>query len=202
MLFKENAMAGPSKLNLKIYQGSTFRETLRWESSTKVYVPITQITKTAPVVVTAAAHGLKAGWRCKVTGVSGMKEINMSDYATSTGVTTDTVTFNQINATGYTTYTSGGILEYNQPVDLTGFSARMQIRAKLDDATVIKELTTTNGGIIIDNTNSTITVLISATDTAALTFSNGVYSLELVSSGGEVTALIAGTISLVKEVTR
>jgi hypothetical protein len=42
-------MTAPTKANLKIYQGSTFREVFRWESYTKVYVPITGISKTAPV---------------------------------------------------------------------------------------------------------------------------------------------------------
>ena len=35
----------PAKINYKIYQGSTFQETLRWESETKTYVPISAITK-------------------------------------------------------------------------------------------------------------------------------------------------------------
>lgn len=196
-------MASPAKLNIKIYQGSTFEETLRWETNTKVYTPITNITKTAPVVITAANHGAPQGWRVLVTGVGGMKEINsFTEYLTATAVDTNTVTINSVNATGYTTYTSGGILEYNQPVNLTGYSARMQIRQKLDDTTVIKELTTVNGGIVLDNTLKTIKMVISATDTAAFTFTSGVYSLELVSSGGQVTTLVSGSVALVKEVTR
>lgn len=195
-------MASPIKLNFKLYQGSTFRETLRWESSEKVYAPITMITKTAPIVVTAVAHGLPVGWRTKIVGALGMKEANTSDPIITSAVTTDTVTFNQINALNYTAYTGGGVLEYNKPVNLAGFTARMQIRSKLEDTVVIKELTTQNGGIIIDNTTKTIQLYMTATDTAALTFSTGVYSLELVSGSGEVTQLITGTITLVKEVTR
>lgn len=195
-------MAGPTKLNFKIYQGSTFRETFRWESSEKVYAPITMISKTAPMVVTATSHGAPVGWRVKISGALGMKEANTSDYIISSAVTGDTVTFNQINALNYTTYTGGGVLEYNKPVDLTGFTGRMQIRQKLEDTNFIKELTSQNGGVIINNTTKTIQLYMSATETAALSFQTGVYSLELVSSGGEVTQLIAGNISLVREVTR
>jgi hypothetical protein len=196
-------MASPTKLNLKVYQGSTFRETLRWESALKVYSPITNISKSAPMIVTAAGHGIPVGWRAKINGALGMKEANTGDtYLTTSEVTTNSVTFNAINALNYTTYTGGGVLEYNQPVDLAGYTARMQIRAKLDDTAVIKELTTTNGGIIIDNTAKTIQMYISATDTAALSFQNAVYSLELVGSGGEVTQLVNGTLTLVREVTR
>lgn len=195
-------MASPTKLNLKVYQGSTFRETLRWESAEKVYAPITMISKTAPMVVTATSHGLPPGWRTKIVGALGMKEVNNPEYIITSSVTTDTVTFNEVNALGYSTYTGSGVLEYNKPVNLTGFTGRMQIRAKIDDSTIIKELTSLNGGVIINNTDKTIQLYMSAADTAVLNFQTGVYSLELVSSGGEVTQLIAGSISLVKEVTR
>jgi hypothetical protein len=195
-------MANPVKLNFKVYQGSTFREVLRWESSTKTYVPITGVSKTAPVVITAVAHGAPVGWRCKITGVGGMKELNDSEnYRTITAKTADTVTLNAINATGYNTYTSGGVLEYNTPVDLAGYTARMQIRGSLDSANVIQELTTANGGVILDNTLKTITILLTATQTAALTFNSAVYSLELVTTA-DVYTFCTGSLTLVKEITR
>jgi len=195
-------MAAPVKLNFKVYQGATFREVFRWESSTVTYVPITQVTKTAPVVVTAAAHGLPLGWRARVTGCGGMKEINDTEnYRVCTARTTDTVTFNSVNATGYTTYTSGGVLEYNTPVPLSGYTARMQIRSSLTSTAVIQELTTANSGIAIDTTYSTITLLLTAAQTAALTFTTAVYSLELV-SGVEVIPFCTGTLTLVQEITR
>lgn len=194
-------MTSPVKLNLKIYQGSTFRQVLRWESSTKVYVPITNISKSAPVVITAANHAAPLGWRVKVVGAGGMKEINALDYQTVTDKTTDTVTLNQVNSLGFTTYTSGGVLEYNQPVALNGYTARMQIRAKLDSDTVLHSLTTENGGILLDNANKTITMYIADETTQTFTFKAAVYDLELI-SGGEVTALASGSITLVREVTR
>lgn len=194
-------MTSPVKLNLKIYQGSTFRQVLRWESSTKVYVPITNISKSAPVVITAASHAAPLGWRVKVVGAGGMKEINQLDYQTVTDKTTDTVTLNQVNSLGFTTYTSGGVLEYNQPVPLNGYTARMQIRAKLDSDTVLHSLTTENGGILLDNTNKTITMYIADETTQTFTFKAAVYDLELIIAG-EVTALASGSITLVREVTR
>ncbi len=195
-------MAAPVKLNLKVYQGATFRETLRWESGTKVYKPISGITKTAPVVITATAHGIPAGWRAKVSNVLGMTEINSGDnYYTITEVAANTVTINAVNAFGFKDYISGGVLEYNQPVELAGLTGRMQIRGKITDAEYILELTTENGGIIIDDTAKTITIVLTAVQTAALTFASAVYSLELV-SGSEVTPFLNGSISLEKEVTR
>lgn len=196
-------MTTPIKLNFKIIQGSTFNQVLRWESATKVYKTISGITNSAPVVINCTAHNIPVGWRARVTNVLGMKEINSgsNDYYTVTDTTTNTVTFNSVNSLGFGAYTSGGVLEYNQPIDLAGYTARMQIRAKLDDATIIQELTTANGGIVIDNTTKTITLTISATDTSAFTFSSAVYSIELV-NGSVVTPFAGGTTTLVKEVTR
>lgn len=197
-------MAAPAKLNYKVYQGSTFHEIFRWESSTKAYVPITQITKTAPVVITAPAHGLVPGWRARVTNVAGMKEINSAtsdSYYTISEVTTDTVTINSVNAIAFTAYTSGGVLEYNEPVDLTGYTARMQIREKITSTEVIDTLTTETGEIIITPAENTIEIKLSATRTAAYTFNSAVYSLELVKAG-VVIPFIAGSLALQREVTR
>lgn len=191
----------PSKLNFKVYQGSTFSETLRWESATKVYVPITNITKTAPMVVIATDHGVPPNWRTKISGVQGMKEANTADYVLATGVTPNTLTYNSVNALNYTAYTSGGVLEYNQPVDLSQYTARMQIREKVSSATVIKELTSSAGDIVIDNTAKTITIKISAADTALFTFKSAVYSLELVNAD-VVVPFIYGNLTLEVEVTR
>lgn len=196
-------MTTPAKINFKIYQGSTFAEVLRWESSTKTYIPITAIDKSAPLVVTAPAHGVPPEWRVKFTNIVGMTDLNSNDnYYQVTSVTTDTLTINSVNSLGFKAYTSGGIVEYNTPINLAGYTARMQLRSNLSSPDVITELTTENGGIVINNTTKTITLNISATDTGAFTFSSAVYSLELISSGGQVTPFCSGTFTLTKEVTR
>lgn len=194
-------MAAPVKYNFKVYQGSTFRETVRWESSVKSYIPISNISKSAPMVITAPSHGVPPGWRVRVTGTQGMKELT-SEYLIATETTTDTLTFNSVNSSNYTTYVGGGILEYNQPFNLSGYVARMQIRQKLDDSNYLIELKTQDGSIQINNTLKTIVLSMSATTTAALNFNTAVYSLELEGSGGDVYPLMSGTVSLVKEVTR
>jgi hypothetical protein len=182
-------MTAPTKINFKVYQGSTFNETLRWESATKVYVPITAIPSTAPLTVTAAAHGMLLGWRAKISGVVGMTELNALDYLIATGTTADSITFNAVNPVGYKSYISGGVLEYNAPHSLTGITARMQIREKLSSTTFIDELTTENGKIVISDVNKTITLALSATVTTAYTFKTAVYSLELINASAVVTPL-------------
>lgn len=195
-------MSVPVKLNLKIYQGSTFQQILRWESATKVYVPIISIAKSAPVIINAPNHNIPVGWRTKITNVAGMKEINSLDvYHVVTETTASTVVLNQVNSLGYTAYTNGGVLEYNQPVDLAGYTARMQIRPKLESTTVIHELTTQNSGIVIDNVLKTITLIIPDEITATFNFVTAVYNLELIKAG-EVRNFAVGNIGLQLEVTR
>lgn len=198
-------MTAPAKLNYKLYQGSTFSEVLRWETATKVYKPITNIVKAAPMIITATAHGVVADWRVRITNITGMKELTAlvaKDYLLPSSVTEDTLTFNSVNSLGFSNYVSGAVLEYNQPVDLTGYTARMQIREKVESAAVLHELSTTLGNIVLDNTAKSITLVIPASTTATFNFNSAVYSLEMVSSAGQVTQLITGTFTLVKEVTR
>jgi hypothetical protein len=65
----------------------------------------------------------------------------------------------------------------DSPVDFTGSTARLQVREKYSSADTLIELTTENGGIELGD-NGSIQLSISATDTAELSFSRGVYDLE------------------------
>lgn len=88
------------------------------------------------------------------------------------------------------------------PVDLTGYTARMQIRADIASPTVLHELTTENGGITLGGATGQIDLYISAAATAAFAWQAGVYDLELVAPNGDVTRLIEGTVQVSREVTR
>lgn len=90
------------------------------------------------------------------------------------------------------------------PVNLTGYSARMQVRPSLTSDEITLELTSTNGEITFPSPLSSgkILITVAATDTADLAASKGVYDLELESSGGVVTRLLQGSFTIVAEVTR
>ena len=95
------------------------------------------------------------------------------------------------------TYKESGVA-----VNLTGYTARMQVRSTLESASTVVELTTANGRIALGGAAGTITLTISATDTAALTAGRGVYDLELVSGSGIVTRLLQGVATISRNVTR
>lgn len=193
--------------DLAVQQGKTFSMVLRWESEPVIYRPITAIQQTAPVRMMVDTTGLPDGWRCAVTNVKGMTEINAEannlkdkDFKPVKVVDANTLEINEVNAAGFKAYASGGILQFNTPVVLTGYTARLAIKDKVG-GTVLHSLTTENTGIVINTSANTITLAISATDTAAFAWKKAVYDLEMVSASGVVTALISGSITVSKEVT-
>lgn len=88
------------------------------------------------------------------------------------------------------------------PVNLTGCTARMQIRKEIANATPYVTLTTENGGIELGGVAGTITLIITPTATAAFTWTAGVYDLEIVFSPTDVRRLVYGPVTVSPEVTR
>lgn len=88
------------------------------------------------------------------------------------------------------------------PVDLTGCTARMQVREEIASPVVLLELTTANGGIVLGGTAGTVRKFMSATETAAIQWTAGVYDLEIEFPDATVRRLMSGGVSVSKEVTR
>jgi hypothetical protein len=88
------------------------------------------------------------------------------------------------------------------PVNLTGATARLQVRSDIDSPDVLLELTTENGGIQLGGAAGTVRRYMNATGTAALTWTEGVYDMEIIFADGSVRRLLAGNASVSREVTR
>lgn len=185
-----------------IQKGDTYSVPLCWEDDYIVYKAISGITKAAPAVVTATAHGVPDGWRVAVVSVKGMTQINAEldskgkpkTYHLATVLTANTIELNDVNASDYGAWTSGGSVQYFAPVDLAGFTARMKIRTKIGGtllaSTELADAPLNILTVTVDNATKLITIGISATNTAAIAWSKGVFDLEMVSSGGTVTKII------------
>lgn len=87
-------------------------------------------------------------------------------------------------------------------VDLTSYTARMQIRATQSSETILIDLTTENGGIALGGAAGTISLVITNDVTEAIDWAKGVYDLELVSPSGYPTRLVEGIVKVRDEVTR
>jgi len=89
------------------------------------------------------------------------------------------------------------------PVDLTGCTARAQIRATVTSPDVLYAMTTApDGGITLGGTAGTITIDIDEPTTAGFTWKTAVYDLEIVFANGKVRRLLQGGVSVSPEVTR
>ena len=92
--------------------------------------------------------------------------------------------------------------EPSTPVNLAGFTAKMQIRSKPESKALILELSTTNGRIVLNEATGSIRLFISATDSALLSVCDkAVYDLELY-NGAVTTRILQGNVIISPEVTR
>ena len=87
------------------------------------------------------------------------------------------------------------------PVDLTGLTGRMQIRQTKADATVVMELTTSNGRLAFGGDTGVVTMTLTAAETETI-LTDGVYDLEFVTSATSAARWLEGLVILSKEVTR
>ena len=87
------------------------------------------------------------------------------------------------------------------PVNLTGYTGRMQVRSSFASDTAILSLTS-GSGITLGGTAGTILINATAATTAGVATGQYVYDLELVSGGSAVTRLIQGTFLVDPEVTK
>jgi|TARA_R110000823_G_scaffold206862_1_gene337556 hypothetical protein len=100
--------------------------------------------------------------------------------------------------------------ENGSPVDLTGYDVRMQIRSTYG-SDILASLTSGSGDFVISvpvdaaegvTDKNQIKLTISASHTAAYTFDQALYDIELESGTGVVTRLLQGKIKLSREVTK
>lgn len=173
---------------ITIVKGSTYRDVLRWASGDCVFKACT-IQATAPLRLTCTAHGIPDGW---YVYVEGSKDIPEATQYPVKVIDADTLEISCLNGTKFKT--GSAVVRFNDPVDLTGYTAAMQIKDKVG-GTVL--LTPT---ITVDNTTKTITREISATATAAITWKKGVFDLEM-SNAGFVIKIDSGTVAVQSEVT-
>lgn len=86
--------------------------------------------------------------------------------------------------------------------NLTGYTAKMQIRATAAATAVLQELSSVNGKISLGGNLGTIDLHLTALETASYSWSTAVYDLELIAPSGDVYRLVEGGVTVSPEVTR
>jgi hypothetical protein len=94
------------------------------------------------------------------------------------------------------------VLSDGLPVDLTGWSARMQIRPTLDSDEVLGDYTTENGMLIVGD--GTVAIRIPSSETEDYEWESGVYDLEIVTPAPDSDAIriLQGWVACTPQVTR
>lgn len=88
------------------------------------------------------------------------------------------------------------------PLDLTGYTGAAQLRKTAGDPAPALDLSTQNGGIIIDGPAGKITMYAPSVDTEKLVADKYVYDLEITDTQGDVSRLVEGIITISKGITR
>ena len=204
-------MGAPS-VDIAIVQGKTFEFVYRYADSELVYLPIEAMLTAAPVRLRVTAHGIPDGWPIRIEGVKSPAELNsVSDdcefHFFASVVDSDTIELNQVNASSWRAYGGGGAVVFHKPYDLSGHSARMQVRDRVGGAILLNiasdPLSSPDGLIDVDIELAALVVKISPATTAAIGWKVGVYDLEVVAPSGDVYPITSvSQVNVTPEVTK
>lgn len=155
---------------------------------------ITNVTGNGTTVVYTAANSFSAGQIVTVDQVIpyiyNLQEVVIATASASQFTVTNAATGN---------YVSGGLA--TAPLDITGYTAKMQMRSYPDSATAVLTLTTENGGIVITGATGNIQLHATATQTAAINQGPYDYDIEIY-QGASVTRVVQGQMEVSAQVTR
>lgn len=82
----------------------------------------------------------------------------------------------------------------NVPIDVTGYSAAMQIRDAPNGGNILASFSSPSSGITIGTTDGTVTLTISNTATGGWTFTNAVYDILITDGSGNKFRLVEGAV--------
>lgn len=87
------------------------------------------------------------------------------------------------------------------PIDITGATAKMQVRDTQGGSKIACTLTSPSGGIIIDGPTGTLTIKITPTQTNKMFYPKSSYDIMVVDSNGNKIKLLEGFMTLSRSVT-
>ncbi len=176
-------------LNLVIPWHAGLDRTSTYRQAPTVRRAISAITKANPGQVTAAAHGFVTGDKVFLSKLKGMAQADNLAY-TITVLDADNFTLG-VNTSSYDAYVSGGFADNGKPIDLTGYTARMEFRAKQTYASPALSLTS-GSGITLGGTAGTVRFVITEAQAIALTLAAGTHELILIDAGGASRPFFVG----------
>jgi hypothetical protein len=155
---------------------------------------ITNVVGNGVSITFTAENGFSAGETVYIDGIM-PSQYNLGNATIATRTATQFTVENP--ASGL--YLQGG--NALSAVDITGYTARMQLRSLPNDPYAVLTLTNTSG-ITIDGPTGTLAVRATAAQTAAIIAGPYYYDLEITSPTGVRTRIVQGELNVNAEVTR
>ena len=87
------------------------------------------------------------------------------------------------------------------PIDITGASAKMQVRDTQGGSKLAFTLTSPSGGIVIDGPTGTVSIKMTPTQTNKLFYPKSAYDIMMIDSNGNKIKLLEGFMTLSRSVT-
>lgn len=156
---------------------------------------ITNVVGNGTTVTFTATNGFTAGQTVSISGVL-PSQYNFQNVSVASATASNFTVTN--SATGV--YISGGIAY--APVNLTSYTAELQIRSLPSSPDAVLTLNTSNGGIAITALTGTIACHATAAQTTLIDEGTYYYDIEITSLGGIVTRVAQGQVIVSAEVTR
>jgi hypothetical protein len=184
--------------NFTCDQGATFSRTPRWSTRDETTDPqrsVSDLVTNGTTTVTSATANFTANdVQREIAGTHIPSGAYIASFTNSTTVV--------ISAAATGTGTGGNLtIKSDRRVNLTGYTARLQVRRTKTHPDTLVSLTDASG-ITLGAAAGTIAILIAAATTTTLPAGVWVYDLELISGAGLVTRLLEGRFQVVGEVTR
>lgn len=162
--------------DIVIQRGATFRKPFLFQLPELLFRRATEFRRTSPIEIVSVAHGIPDQWPFWLEDVKGDTSLQRARPATpllSKTLDADTVALPSTD--GFGSMAASGTLVYRPPVDLTGATA--VISFWLPDGTKAVEYTGADG-LAIDPLGR-VTLEITSAQTAAFTWDNATYELDL-----------------------
>ena len=156
---------------------------------------ITNVVGNGTTVTFTATNGFTAGQTVSISGVL-PSQYNFQNVSVASATASNFTVTN--SATGV--YISGGIAY--APVNLTSYTAELQIRSLPSSPDAVLTLSTSNGGIAITALTGTIACHATAAQTTLIDEGTYYYDIEITSLSGIVTRVAQGQVIVSAEVTR
>jgi hypothetical protein len=192
--------------DLIIRQGADENFTVNWYGGGVFRAPIEEIDSGYPTQIKVTSHLLPSASDTPIiiSGVEGMTVLNSKDTGIEMCTRVDEDFFTVPVSTVSQEWCVGtGEITWHQPTNITGFTARCQIRKRWHDtALIIPELNTGNGGIVLNDNDASIKLVLTSAQTAAMTADKMVFDVELIDLAAKVIPVFKGTFRLQREQTR